>query len=58
LEENNNIRKQRIIMLLGRPGMGKSLFLLELIRQMETNQNLEFNYLTLKNYNKFVLLEK
>jgi len=51
LEENNNIRKQRIIMLLGRPGMGKSLFLLELIRQMETNQNLEFNYLTLKNYN-------
>jgi len=40
-------------MLLGRPGMGKSLFLLELVRKMNMNPNIELKIIELKNFNKF-----
>jgi len=43
-------------MLLGRPGMGKSLFLLELGRKINLNLDIEIKILELKNYNKFDLL--
>ena len=43
-------------MILGRPGMGKSLFLLELSRKINMNLEIEIKILELKNYNKFELL--